>query len=50
MHPDEVFWLIEAKRPPKMYGLLTEAEAEECYQEMLANEAAEDAGKGDGDV
>jgi hypothetical protein len=33
MHPVEVEWLLDAKKPPKMYGLLTEAEVAELYEE-----------------
>lgn len=36
MDAEEAFWLIAAKTPPKRYGKLTEAEAEELYQENLA--------------
>lgn len=30
--PVELMWLIEAKRPVKMYGKLTEDEVAELYQ------------------
>lgn len=36
MHPTEFWWLADAKRPPKMYGRLTEAEVEEIYSDMEA--------------
>jgi hypothetical protein len=47
MDDEQVWWLIEAHTPPKNYGNLTEAEAEECYQEVLAEEEA-NAGSGEG--
>jgi hypothetical protein len=31
MTPTEIFWLIEAKQPPKMYGKMTEDEVAELY-------------------
>ena len=41
MHPVEVWWMIEAKMPQKIYaGGMTEYEADECYdrlQEMRKN-------------
>ncbi len=33
MDPQEFWWWVEAKRPPKMYGKMTEAEVEEIYEE-----------------
>jgi hypothetical protein len=39
MSPRELVWLLEAKRPKKNYGGMTEAEAEESYQLMIAQEA-----------
>ena len=30
--PREVWWLAEAKRPPKMYGSLTESEVRDLYE------------------
>jgi hypothetical protein len=38
MHPQEVWWLIEARRPKQFYGKLSEEEAEECYQEIIEEE------------
>lgn len=39
MHPREVWWLIEAKRPPKMVTKnMTEDEAEEIYAEAYGTE------------
>jgi hypothetical protein len=38
MHPDEAWWLIDARKPKQVYGKLTEEEAEECYQEILEEE------------
>lgn len=32
MSPRELYWLIEAKRPPVMVGSLTEDEATELYE------------------
>ena len=32
MDPEELFWLIDAKRPRKMYGSLTEDEVAELYE------------------
>jgi hypothetical protein len=34
MHPQEVFWLIDAKKPVKMFGNMTEDEAEELYRQQ----------------
>jgi len=34
MHPTEFYWLLEAKKPQKMYGPFTEEQAEELYQEL----------------
>jgi hypothetical protein len=42
MHPQEVWWLLEFHKPKRVYGKLTEEEAEECYQEILAEEGAPD--------
>lgn len=36
MHPAELWWLIEAKRPPKMYGSMTENEVASLYEDMKA--------------
>lgn len=35
MHPDELWWLVEAKLPQKKYGSLTEDEVAEIYEDML---------------
>jgi hypothetical protein len=43
MHPDEAWWLIDAKRPTGMYGKLTAEEVEECYQEIMEEEELADA-------
>jgi hypothetical protein len=32
MSPRELWWLLDAKRPPAMVGSLTEAEALELYE------------------
>jgi len=32
MHPTDLFWLIDAKRPPKMYGSLTEDDVAEIHE------------------
>lgn len=34
MHPRELWWLIEAKRPPKRYGSLTEDEMESLHDDL----------------
>lgn len=36
MHPTELYWLIDAKRPPKTFGRmgLTEDEAAEILEDM----------------
>jgi hypothetical protein len=34
MHPVEFWWMLDAKRPPKMYGSLKEEEIAELYEEM----------------
>jgi hypothetical protein len=41
MTPEEAWWLIEARSPKRMYGRLTEEEAEELYQEIMAEEEAQ---------
>lgn len=41
LHPIEFYWLMEAKRPTKMYGSMTEAEVAEIYDEAYGNEAEE---------
>jgi hypothetical protein len=41
MHPQEAWWLLEAHKPKQTYGKLTEEEAEECYQEIMAEEPSE---------
>ena len=33
MTPVELFWLLEAKQPAKMYGSMTEQEVAEIYAE-----------------
>lgn len=33
MQPVEICWLLEAKRPPVMYGSMTEAEVKQIYEE-----------------
>jgi len=32
-HPIELWWLIEANKPVKMYGRMTEDEVAEIYEE-----------------
>lgn len=34
MHPDEVWWLVEAKKPPKSFGSLIEPELETLVDDM----------------
>ena len=34
MTPGEVWWFIEAVKPKRMYGDLTEADAAELYEEL----------------
>lgn len=34
LHPQEVFWLIDAKKQPVYYGNLSEEEAKACYEEV----------------
>ena len=36
MHPTELWWLIDGKRPPKMYGSLTEDDVLDLYDELEA--------------
>ncbi len=33
MHPDEFWWLVESKKPPKMYGKKSESEVARIYEE-----------------
>ena len=33
LHPTEFWWLLEAKRPARMYGSMTETEVREIYHE-----------------
>jgi hypothetical protein len=33
MSPAELWWLIEAKQPVKMYGSMTEDEVRQIYEE-----------------
>ena len=33
MHPTELWWLLEAATPPKMYGKMTEQEVQQIYEE-----------------
>lgn len=35
MHPHELWWLIDAKRPQKMYGHLTESEMGDLYDDLV---------------
>jgi hypothetical protein len=42
LHPIEFWWLCEAKKPPRMYGRLTEAEAAECYRLAYGKEPDEE--------
>lgn len=37
MSPEEVWWLIAEKTPPKMYGDLTEDEASSLYELIDGN-------------
>lgn len=32
MHPVEFWWLVEAKKPVKMYGSMSEDEVREIYE------------------
>jgi hypothetical protein len=36
LHPTEFWWLVEAKRRPKMYGRLTEQEVDDMIAEAKA--------------
>lgn len=36
MDPAEVWWMVEALRPPKMYGSLPESEIAELWEEAKA--------------
>jgi len=35
LHPAEFWWLVEARRPRKMYGALDEQDVEELYDEFI---------------
>ena len=37
MTPKELFWLIDAKRPRKRYGHLSEEEVDELIEDAKAN-------------
>jgi hypothetical protein len=37
-----VWWLIEAKRPPKMYGSLTESEVRDLYYATFGSPPEDD--------
>lgn len=37
MHPTEIHWVLEAIRPVKMYGNMTEDEVAEIYEETYGN-------------
>jgi hypothetical protein len=39
MHPQEFWWLLEVKQPPKMYGSMTEAEVAELYEFAFGDDA-----------
>lgn len=34
LHPLEFWWIADARRPPKMYGHLTEDEMADLYEEL----------------
>lgn len=34
MHPVELWWLLDARRPVRMYGDLTESDVSELYDQM----------------
>ena len=38
MHPLEYWWLLEANRPKRMYGNMTEDEVQEIYEEAYGDE------------
>jgi hypothetical protein len=38
LHPVEFWWQVDARRPKKMYGSLTENEVADLYEEMNAME------------
>lgn len=48
LHPTELWWLIDAKRPRKMYGSMTEDTVRELYDELMAAEEAQAAGAAHG--
>lgn len=33
LHPDEIWWILDARRPAKMYGKMTEDEVRKIYEE-----------------
>ena len=39
MHPIEFWWLVDARRPKKMYGDMSEDEVAELYEELMDAEA-----------
>lgn len=38
LHPIEWWWIAEAKKPPKMYGRMTESEVAELYRDTFGDE------------
>lgn len=36
LHPDEFWWIAEAKQPPEMYGSMTEDQVREIYEDAYA--------------
>lgn len=37
LSPLELWWLLEAKQPPKMYGSMTEDQVAQIYEEEYGN-------------
>lgn len=35
-HPQEIWWIVNAKKEPVMYGDMTEAEVEHCLERVKA--------------
>lgn len=44
--PTDLFWLIDAKRPPKMYGSMTEDQVAELWEITMEYERNQGTGNG----
>lgn len=49
LHPVEFWWLVDARRPQKRYGSLSEREVASLYDDLLAAQAQERAAQPNAD-